>query len=234
MRQIALGSAMALGLVASVAGHGRQAASLPPPSRPVTWLVLVDDLHLDFRLTGQVRQVMKASFEALVRDGDRVFVRSSGPSTLTLDLSLTNPPFDRHRLTDAVKRTTGNALKPEDVTTLQARREVRYRGQVTADTLRQLVDAILPIEGATAVLLLSNGYPPGAMDLSALVEQAGRAGAAIYPVDPRPHPRDMNDPFAVVTRDSLRELANATGGSWQDDGETIDDYLTRVGAAIGR
>jgi hypothetical protein len=161
-------------------------------------------------------------------------MRSTGPSTLTLDVSLIDPPFDRDRLAGAVKRTTGNALTPDDMILPRSRREVRYRARVTVGTLRQLVDAALPIDGSTAVLHLSNGYPPGAMDLSALVEQAGRAGAAIYPVDPRPHPRDMNDPFAVVTRDSLRELANATGGTWQDDDETLEAYLARVGAAVGR
>jgi hypothetical protein len=232
MRHVVLGPAIALSLAASVAGHPRQVA--PPPSTPVTWLILVDDLHLDFRRTGRIRQALKASLDALVRDGDRVFVRSSGPSMLTLQLSLTGPRFDRDRLTGAVKRITGNALKPEDLTPAQSRREVRYRVRVTVDTLRQLVDEALPIEGSTALLLSSNGYPPGTMDLSALVEHAGRAGAALYPVDPRPHARELKDPFVLATRGSLRELANATGGTWQDDDETLEAYLARVGAAVGR
>lgn len=234
MHQVALGSVITLILAVGVAGRSPQFAAAPAPGRPVTWLVLVDDLHLDFRGTGRLRSVLKTSLDELVRDGDRVLVRSSGPSTMALQLSLTDPPFDRHLLAGAVKRTTGNALKAEDITTPQARREVRYRARVTVDTLRQLVDASLPDEGATAILYFSNGYAPGAMDLHALVEQTRRAGATLYALDPRPAPRGRDDPFAMATRASLRELANATGGTWQDDGETLGDYLTRVAAAVGR
>jgi hypothetical protein len=142
---------------------------------------LIDDLHLDFRRTGRIRQALKAS-----------------------------------------------------LTTPQAQREVRHRARVTVDTLRQLVEAATPIEGPTAVPCFSHGYATGAMDLSAVVEQAARARVAVYPLDPRPHLRELNDPFVLATRGSLRELANATGGTWQDDGETLGDYLLRVGAAVGR
>jgi hypothetical protein len=234
MRQVALGAAIALGLATNVEGHPRQVASTSPPSSPVTWLVLVDDLHLDFRRTGEIRKVLTAALDALARDGDRIVLRSSGPSTLALQLSLTDPPFDRDRLSGAVKRTTGNALRPEDMTTPRAQREVRYRARVTVEALRQLVDAALPVDGATAMLYVSNGYSAGTMDLSTVVEQAGRAGAPLYPLDPRPHGRDQQDRFVRATRDTLRELANATGGTWQDDGETLVDYLARIGAGVGR
>lgn len=233
MRHVVLGPAIALGLVANLAGHSGQVASMAPPS-PVTWLVLVDDLHLDFRRTGEARKVLKTALDALVQNGDRVVVRSTGPSTLALQLTLTDPPSDRDRLSAAVKQTTGNALKPEDTTTPRARREVRRRARVTVDALRQLVDAALPVDSATAVLYVSNGYAGRAMELSALVEQAGRAGASLYPLDPRPHPRELKDPFVLATRGSLRELANATGGTWQDDGEALDHYLGRIASAIGR
>jgi hypothetical protein len=234
MRRVALGAAIAIGLAANVAGHPRQVASISLASSPVTWLVLVDDLHLDFRRTGELRKVLTAALDALVRDGDRVVLRSSGPSTLALQLSLTNPPFDRDRLAGAVKQTTGNALKLDDMTAPRGRREVRYRARVTVEALRQLVDAALPVDGAMAMLYVSNGYSAGTMDLSAVVEQAGRAGAPLYPLDPRPHDREQQDRFVRATRDTLRELANATGGTWQDDGETLVDYLARIGAGIGR
>lgn len=41
-------------------------------------------------------------------------------------------------------------------------------------------------------------------------------------------PRDVTDPFVVTTRGQLRQLATATGGTSQDDGERLDDYLTRI------
>jgi hypothetical protein len=231
MRQLAFGAAIALGVAAGAAGYPHQ---LEPTSPPVTWIVLIDDLHLDFRATGELRKVLRASLDALVRTGDRVALRSSGPSTLALQLSLTDPPFDRDRLSGAVKRTTGNALKPEDMTAPRTRREVRYRARVTVDALRLLVDAALPVDGATAMLYVSNGYIAGAMDLSTVVEQAGRAGAPIYPLDPRPHDRELRDPFVRATRGTLRDLATATGGTWQDDGETLADYLARISAGVGR
>jgi hypothetical protein len=42
MRQVALGAAIALGLAAGAAGYPHQ---VEPASPPITWIVLIDDLH---------------------------------------------------------------------------------------------------------------------------------------------------------------------------------------------
>ena len=70
------------------------------------------------------------------------------------------------------------------------------------------------------------------MDFSAVAEQASRAGAAVFSIDPRIEPKDPKDGYWIATRGSLRELASATAGTWQDTGEDLDSYLTRISAAV--
>ncbi len=211
-------------------GPGDAAPALAGQSPGVTWLVLVDDLHLAFPETGRTRGVLKTSLDALVRDGDRVLMRSSGPSTLRVHLAAPLGPIDRDRLMQAVKRMTGNALKPEDIA--HSRREPRDRATVALAAMRDLVDSALPSDGPVALLYFTNGYVDGTMDVTAVAEQAARAGAAVFPIDPRVEPKDPKDGYWIATRGSLRELASATGGTWQDTARISPPISTRISAAV--
>ena len=51
---------------------------------PVTWLIFVDDLHLDFRNTGRIRDALMKLASALIQDGDRFAIASGGPSSLAV------------------------------------------------------------------------------------------------------------------------------------------------------
>ena len=62
-----------------------------PPSRPRNdaagriFLIIVDDLHLDFRNTGRIRDLFKKIANTLVHEGDMFAIVSTGPSSLAID-----------------------------------------------------------------------------------------------------------------------------------------------------
>ena len=87
-----------------------------PASRPRNdtagriFLIIVDDLHLDFRNTGRIRDLFKRISKTLVHEGDMFSIVSTGPSSLAID-----PTYDRKVLDEAIKKITGNGLKPADI-----------------------------------------------------------------------------------------------------------------------
>src|SRR6516162_4925845 len=85
--------------------HGR-----PLPEAPVTWLIFVDDLHIEFRNTGYVRKLLTSVATELLRDGDSFALRSSGPSSVSTPLS-----SNRALLDAAIPKVAGNELKPDEV-----------------------------------------------------------------------------------------------------------------------
>src|SRR5688572_19805276 len=76
-----------------------------PPSRPPSdaagriFLIFVDDLHLDFRNTGRIRDLFKKIAKELIHEGDMFGILSTGPSSLSIDLT-----YDRRRLDEALKK----------------------------------------------------------------------------------------------------------------------------------
>jgi hypothetical protein len=96
-------------LFLSLTAHGtasvQSSASVAVPGAPVTWLIFADDLHLDFRNTGRIRDLLRTIAAELMGKGYRVAITSSGPSGLTIDITA-----DHRMLDGAIKRTTGNAL----------------------------------------------------------------------------------------------------------------------------
>ena len=70
-----------------------------PPSRPPSdaagriFILFVDDLHLDFRNTGRIRDLFKKISKELIHEGDMFGIVSTGPSSLQIDLT-----YDHRRL----------------------------------------------------------------------------------------------------------------------------------------
>ena len=66
-----------------------------PPERPTNdtagriFLFFVDDLHLQFRDTGRVRQLFKKMAKELVHEGDMFGIVSSGTSSIAIDMTTT-------------------------------------------------------------------------------------------------------------------------------------------------
>ncbi len=122
------------------------------------FLILVDDLHLDFRNTGRIRDLFKRISRTLVHEGDMFGIVSTGPSSLAIDLT-----YDRKILDEAIKKITGNGLKPSDIIQgqdgPQGPTEVRYRAQVAFSTARDIVTQLERITNRRkAVVWVSNGF----------------------------------------------------------------------------
>src|SRR3990172_2634975 len=103
-----------------------------PAARPTNdaagrvFLIFIDDLHLDFRLTPRTRDLMQRMLRNLVHEGDMFGIVSTGTSSISEQLT-----YDRQVLEAAVSRVTGGGLRPEDiiktVQTSQGPAELRYR-----------------------------------------------------------------------------------------------------------
>ena len=129
---------------------------LLPPARPATdaagriFFIFVDDLHLDFRNTGRIRELFKKISEELVHEGDMFGIVSTGPSSIAIDLT-----YDRRRLTEAIKKISGAGLAPKDILDVpqgqQGPPEVRHRAHVAfstaQDMMRQLEHGAQPAQG---------------------------------------------------------------------------------------
>jgi VWFA-related protein len=135
-----------------------------PPSRPRNdaagriFLIIVDDLHLDFRNTGRIRDLFKRISKQLVHDGDMFGIVSTGPSSLAIDLT-----YDRKILDDAIKKISGNGLKPSDIIQgaegAEGPSEVRYRAHVAFSTAYDILNQLERVNNRRkAVVWVSNGY----------------------------------------------------------------------------
>lgn len=135
-----------------------------PVSRPRTdtagriFLIIVDDLHLDFRNTGRIRDLFKKMTKSLVHEGDMFSIVSTGPSSLAID-----PTYDLKVLDESIKKITGNGLKPADIIQgaegADGPSEVRYRAHVAFSTAFDMLTQMEKINNRRkAVIWVSNGY----------------------------------------------------------------------------
>jgi VWFA-related protein len=187
-----------------------------PPSRPKNdtagriFLIIVDDLHLDFRNTGRIRDLFKKISKQLVHEGDMFSIVSTGPSSLAID-----PTYDRKILDEAIKKITGSGLKPSDI--IQGSEgsdgpsEVRYRAHVAFSTAYDMLSQMEKINNRRkAVIWVSNGYDFNPFSESRLGEDpvfGGRFGQT------REEGRQQQGPFSgqqFADADLARELAEVT------------------------
>jgi VWFA-related protein len=188
-----------------------------PPSRPRNdaagriFLIIVDDLHLDFRNTGRIRDLFKRISTTLVHDGDMFAIVSTGPSSLAID-----PTYDRKVLDDAIKRITGNGLKPSDIIQgpegAEGPTEVRYRAHVAFSTAYDILRQIERIANRRkAVIWVSNGYDFDPFNKSRLGEDpvfGGRFGQTREEGEQDRQRFNQGQQFADA--DLARELAEVT------------------------
>jgi VWFA-related protein len=135
-----------------------------PPSRPRNdttgriFLIIVDDMHLDFRNTGRIRDLFKRVGRDLIHEGDMFSIVSTGPSSIAVD-----PTYDRKILDESIKKITGNGLKPSDIIqgaeNADGPAEVRYRAHVAFSTAYDMLRQLERITNRRkAVVWVSNGY----------------------------------------------------------------------------
>ncbi len=135
-----------------------------PPARPTNdaagriFLIFVDDLHLDFRNTGRIRELFKKISKELIHDGDMFGIVSTGPSSISIDLT-----YDRKRLDQAITKITGSGLAPKDILDVpegaEGPPEVRYRAHVAFSTANDIINNLAQVHNRRkAFIYVSNGY----------------------------------------------------------------------------
>lgn len=141
-----------------------QEGILLPPPRPTNdasgriFLIFVDDLHMDFRNTGRIRDLFKKISKELVHDGDMFGIVSSGPSSIAIDMT-----YDRKRLDEAINKISGSGLKPQEIIETpdgsQGPPEVRYRAHVAFSTAYDVLEKMEAVHNRRkAFIYVSNGY----------------------------------------------------------------------------
>ncbi|MGH9346341.1 MAG: VWA domain-containing protein [Vicinamibacterales bacterium] len=190
-----------------------------PAQRPTSdaagriFLIFVDDLHLDFRNTGRIRQLFTKISKNLIHDGDMFGIVSTGPSSLAIDLT-----YDRQVLDAAIKKISGSGLRPNDIIqgaeTSEGPSEVRYRAHVAFSTAYDLMRNLEKVHNRRkAVIYVSNGYDFNPFEQARLGEDpvfGGRYGES--------REENMTDPFAQTLRqgqqfadaDLAREISELT------------------------
>jgi hypothetical protein len=191
-----------------------------PTSAPAAWVVLVDDLHFNFRNTGRLRDLVRKVFSQVVGPDDFVALRTSGPSAIEGDLG------SREFHQSAVSRVTGHGLREEDLLGKDPASVTETQSRFTR-AMKAAATALATFDSAGAaprgLILISNGY---ARDVLAtyegqmLLDRALRQSVKIFAISGRfiellERPAvDENEWAAhlVAERNSLRDLAERTGG----------------------
>jgi VWFA-related protein len=188
-----------------------------PPSRPRNdttgriFVIIVDDMHLDFRNTGRIRDLFKKVGRELIHEGDMFCIVSTGPSSIAID-----PTYDRKLLDESIKKITGNALKPQDIIqgpdSSSGPSEVLYRAHVAFSTAFDMLRQMEKITNRRkAVVWVSNGYDFNPFSESRMGEDpvfGGRYGQS------REEGQQMNQQFnqgqQFADADLARELSEVT------------------------
>ena len=136
-----------------------------PPARPRTsdvsgriFVFFVDDQHLQFHNTGRVRELFQKISRELLHDGDMFGIVSSGPSSLSIQMT-----YDKNRLQDAIKKMTGNELKPQEIINSSSGpggpSEIRYRARVAFSTVEETLKNLEQVHNRRkALIYVSDGY----------------------------------------------------------------------------
>src|SRR5881396_2468107 len=122
------------------------------------FVFFVDDLHLRFDHTPRVRSLFQRISKELVHDGDMFGIVSSGPSSLSIDMT-----YDKLRLEEAIKKIAGNELSPTDIlqgpSGSQGPSEVRYRAHVAFSTVNDILQNLEQVHNRRkALVYVSDGY----------------------------------------------------------------------------
>ena len=148
-----------------------------PPARPMNdasgriFILFIDDLHLDFKNTGRVRELLKKIKGTLIHQGDMFGVVSSGTSSIEIDLT-----YDLKRIDEAIKKTMGGARKPPDNIQgpegTEGPTEVRHRAHVAFSAAADLLDNLSKVHNRRkALIYVSNGYDFNPFEKSRYGEQ---------------------------------------------------------------
>ena len=142
----------------------REGIILPPTRRSNDTagriiILFVDDLHLQASMTPKARAVFRTITDTLIHQGDLFGIVSSGPSSLSIDLT-----YDRSILRDAEEKIMGDGynngqLIQEISQGVDGPTELRFRGHVAMKTVLQTVRNLEQVQDRRKVLVyMSSGY----------------------------------------------------------------------------
>ena len=142
----------------------REGIILPPTRRSNDTagriiILFVDDLHLQSSMTPKARAVFRTITDTLIHQGDLFGIVSSGPSSLSIDLT-----YDRSILRDAEEKIMGDGynnrqLIQEISQGVDGPSELRFRGHVAMKTVLQTVRNLEQVQDRRKVLVyMSSGY----------------------------------------------------------------------------
>jgi hypothetical protein len=200
------------------------------------FLLVVDDLHLEFRSTPRMRELIRKVLNLLRQEGDSVAIVSTGPSSVAVA-----PTSNSARLTSGLSHITGGGLKANQNIEPQWVDERLSRAKIAIATARDAIRVIASrVTGPVVVLYFSGGYAGESVapDLAELASDAYRANATIYAFGPRlvgsplPPPSAGNDSawgnYDREARESLTSLAESTGGRLVSTVGEFDDALAQI------
>jgi VWFA-related protein len=183
-----------------------------PPARPTNdasgriFILFIDDLHLDFKNTARVRDLLKKIKGTLIHQGDMFGIVSSGTSSIAIDLT-----YDLKRIDEALKKVMGGALKPTDIIQgpegQEGPTEVRYRAHVAFASAADLLDNLSKVHNRRkALIYVSNGYDFNPFEKS-------RSGQAEF----------FENRFGTQANTSSSSTNPDTGETQQQTGADIND-----------
>jgi hypothetical protein len=236
----------AIVLLSAVSGDAQQPESATTSGR--TFLLLVDDLHVDFANTPRTRALLKRLLGVMV-ESDHIGIAATGRSSVAVP---TGPNPQRAEAT--IRNMVGGALRPSAwlaaAQTTEGRIEFWQAAHASLSAALQLLRS--RDERRQAVLIyISNGHqrstelwngaaagpnsPSQAFD--ALVDAANRGGVPIHTFCPlglmgSDEPLPGSDAWRAHVREdreTLRALAERTGGIAALDPADLETAITRLG-----
>jgi hypothetical protein len=217
-------------MVVAIAATTLMAARPAGAQSVARWLIIVDDLHLDFRNTGHLRTLLKTIAAELIRDGDQVALHSTGPSSISVAWTQ-----DRSVVDSVIKKIAGNGLRVSDILAiargLTPANEVDHRATIALSRVNEMIAILDP----AVIIYISNGY----LDRSpSLTRAGGRSRMPVFALDPRLLPGAVVDRAGVdaaswnaywaATRNSLRALSEPSGGFALEEGQDLAATLARI------
>jgi VWFA-related protein len=205
----------------------QQEGLLLPPPRPTNdasgriFLVFVDDLHMDFRNTGRIRDLFKKISKELIHQDDMFGIVSTGPSSIAVDMT-----YDHKRLDEAINKIAGNGLKPDEIIDVpdgsQGPPEVRYRAHVAFSTAYDVLKNLEQVHNRRkAFIYVSDGYdydPFKKGRQAAAIERQG--GSCTNPADPT----SCSAPGAGATSGDPSSQSNQTDVNPFDQNHTSNEF----------
>jgi len=175
------------------------------------FLIVIDDLHLDFQQTLKTRTLLKEMLKSLIHDGDMFGIVSTGTSSLSIQLT-----YDRQVLDSAIEKISGGALKPKEIIEgaqgPNGPTELRHRAHVAFSTAYDLMKNLEKLQNRRkAVIYISSGYDFNPFERGRLEETAKRMHVEnADDLQSDPFYRNEQSQQALAAADLVRELDELT------------------------